>query len=99
MRLAACLAICLMPTMASTAQEGDQGPANPGAYCVDGSAAFYRYTGEPCKTGYELGLGNCRTTSGRMVAAPREQCVGTGGTIELPFERGIVPPKPPRLKQ
>jgi hypothetical protein len=57
MRLVACLAICLMPIMASAAQTGDKGPSNPEAYCVDGSAAFYPYTGEPCKGGYQLGLG------------------------------------------
>jgi hypothetical protein len=64
MRLVACLAICLMPIMASAAQTGDKGPSNPEAYCVDGSAAFYPYTGEPCKSGYQLGLGNCRKTDG-----------------------------------
>src|SRR5262249_25284365 len=30
------------------------------------------YTGEPCKTGYQLRSGNCRITDGRMVAVPRE---------------------------
>jgi hypothetical protein len=93
MRLVAYLSICLMPIMASAAQTGDQGPSNPEAYCVDGSAAFYPYTGEPCKSGYQLGSGNCRKTDGRMVAVPREQCVAMAGTVELPFERGRVPPK------
>jgi hypothetical protein len=93
MRLVAYLAICLFPIMASAAQTGDQGSSNPEAYCVDGSAAFYPYAGEPCKKGYQLGLGNCRKTDGRMVAVPREQCVAMAGTVELPFERGIAPPK------
>ncbi len=26
------------------------------------------YTGEPCKSGYQLGSGNCRKTDGRLVA-------------------------------
>ena len=99
MRLVAYLAIYLMPIIASAAQTGDQGPSNPEAYCVDGSAAFYRYTGEPCKTGYQLGLGNCRKTDGRMVAVPREQCVAMAGTVELPFEHGIPPLPFPKFKK
>jgi hypothetical protein len=93
MRLIACLAVCLMPIMESAAQTVDQRSSNPEAYCVDGSAAFYPYTGEPCKSGYQLGLGNCRRTDGRLVAVPREQCVAMAGTVELPFERGRAPPK------
>jgi hypothetical protein len=98
MRLVACLAICLMPIMASAAQTDDQRASNPEAYCVDGSAAFYPYMGEPCKSGYQLGLGNCRKTDGRMVAVPREQCVAMAGTVELPFEHGIPPLPFPFLK-
>jgi hypothetical protein len=93
MRLVACLAMCLMPILVSAAQTSSQGPPDPQAYCVDMSAAFYPYTGEPCKSGYQLGLGNCRKTDGRMIAVPREQCVATAGTVELPFERGMPPPK------
>jgi hypothetical protein len=93
MRLVACLALCLMPILMSAAQTGGQGPSDPQAYCVDRSAAFYPYTGEPCKSGYQLGLGNCRKTDGRMVAVPREQCVAMAGTVELPFEGGIAPTK------
>jgi hypothetical protein len=93
MRLVACLAMCLMPILVSAAQTGGQGPSDPQAYCVDRSAAFYPYTGEPCKSGYQLGLGNCRKTDGRMVAVPREQCVAMAGTVELPSEGGISPPK------
>jgi hypothetical protein len=54
MRLVACLVMCLMPILVSAAQTGGQGPSDPQAYCVDGSAAFYPYTGEPCKGGYQL---------------------------------------------
>lgn len=103
MRLLACLAMCAMPIAASAAQPGDQGPPHPAAYCVDASAAFYPYTGEPCKSGYQLGSGNCRKTDGRMVAVPREQCVAMAGTVELPFEHGREPREhrtvPPGLKK
>jgi hypothetical protein len=34
-----------------------------------------------------------------MVAVPREQCVAMAGTVELPFEHGIVPPQFPKLKK
>jgi hypothetical protein len=91
MRLVACLAMCLMPILASSAQTGGRGPSDPQAYCVDRGAAFYPYTGEPCKSGYQLGLGNCRKTDGRMVAVPREQCVAMAGAVELPVENGIEP--------
>jgi hypothetical protein len=94
MRLVACLTMCLMPILADAAQTDDQAPSDPQAYCVDRSADFYPYTGEPCKSGYQLGSGNCRKTDGRMVAVPREQCVEMAGTVELPFERGIPPRRP-----
>jgi hypothetical protein len=98
MRLLACLAMCLMPISVSAAQTSGQGPSDPQAYCVDRSAAFYPYSGEPCKSGYQLGSGNCRKTDGRMVAVTREQCVEMAGTVELPDERGIAPqPAPPRF--
>jgi hypothetical protein len=43
------------------------------------------YTGELCKSGYQLGSGNCRRTDGRMVAVPREECLAQTRMIELPF--------------
>src|SRR5260370_38028087 len=64
--------------------------------CVNRSADFYPYTGEPCKSGYQLGSGNCRKTDGRMVAVSKAQCAALAGTVELPFEGGRRPqtPKP-----
>jgi hypothetical protein len=97
MRLVACLAMCLMPILVAAAQTTGQGPSGPQAYCVDRSAAFYPYTGEPCKSGYQLGLGNCRKTDGRMVAVPSEQCVAMAGTVELPFEGPIPPQRAPKF--
>ena len=68
------------------------------AYCVNRSADFYPYTGEPCKSGYQLGSGNCRKTDGRMVAVPTEQCVAMAGTIELPFEPRRLRQEPKSMK-
>jgi hypothetical protein len=96
MRLVACLTMCLMLILANAAQTGAQAPSDPQGYCVNRSADFYPYTGEPCKTGYQLGSGNCRRTDGRMVAVPREECLAQTGTVELPFEGGIRPPPAPR---
>jgi hypothetical protein len=48
---------------------------------VNCSADFYPYTGEPCKSGYQLGSGNCRESDGHV---PRDQCVAMAGTVELP---------------
>ena len=87
MRLVACLTMCLMPMLANAAQTDAQAPSDPQAYCVNRSADFYRYLGEPCKSGYQLGSGNCRKTDGRMVAVPREQCVAMAGRVELPRRR------------
>ena len=93
MRLVACLTLCLMPIMANAAQTDTQASSDPQAYCVNRSADFYLYTGEPCKSGYQLGLGNCRNSDRRMVAVPREQCFAMSGTVELPLEDGIPPSK------
>src|SRR5262245_40927317 len=89
MRLVGWLTMCLMPILANAAQA----PSDPQGYCVNSSADFYPYTGDPCKSGYQLGSGNCRKTDGRMVAVAREQC---DGTVELPFEGGIRPRQAPK---
>ena len=93
MRLVACLAMCLILIviliLANAAQTGAQAPSDPQAYCVNSSADFYPYTNEPCKSGYQLGSGNCRKTNGGIVAVPREECLAQAGTVELPFEGGI----------
>jgi len=86
MRLVACLTMYFMPILTNAANA--QAPSDPQGYCVNRSADFYSYTGEPCKSGYQLGSGNCRKTDGRMVAVAREQCVAMAGTVELPFEGG-----------
>src|SRR5262245_4459779 len=82
MRLVA-LTMCLMPILGNATQTGAQTPSDPQAYCVDHSADFYPYTGEPCKSGYQLGSGNCRRTDGRMVTVPREECLAQAGTVEV----------------
>ena len=71
--------------------EAAQAPSDPQAYCVNRSADFYPYRGEPCKSGYQLGSGNCRKADGRMIAVPSEQCAAMTGTVELPFEGGRRP--------
>jgi hypothetical protein len=47
----------------NAAQVDAQAPSDPQAYCVNRSADFYPYRGEPCKSGYQLGSGNCRKTA------------------------------------
>jgi hypothetical protein len=97
MRLVACPTTCLMLILANTAQTGAQAPSDPQVYCVNRSADFYPYTGEPCKSGYQLGSGNCRRTDGRIVAVPREECRAQAGTLEVHFlYDGRFPrPEPP----
>jgi hypothetical protein len=96
MRLVACLTMCLMLILANAGRTGAQAPSDRQAYCVDRSADFYPYTGEPCKSGYQLGSGNCRKTDGHTIAVPREECLAQAGTVELPFEVGIPPRPAPR---
>ena len=96
MRLVACLARCLTAILANAAHA--QAPSDPQAYCVNRSADFYPYTGDPCKSGYQLGSGNCRKTNGRFVAVPREECLAQNGTVELPLKNRQFPQGPaPRL--
>jgi hypothetical protein len=64
MRLGACLTMTLMPILANAAPMDPQAPSGPQAYCVNRSADFYPYRGEPCKSGYQLGSGNCRKMTG-----------------------------------
>ena len=96
MRLVARLSICFMPILTNAAETDAQAPSDPQAYCVNDSADFYPYAGEPCKSGYQLGSGNCRKTNGRIVAVPREECLAQNGTVELPVEDGIPPGPAPR---
>jgi hypothetical protein len=94
MRLIACVTACLVPIFANAAQMIPQ-PSDSQAYCVDDSADFYPYTGEPCKSGYQLGSGNCRKTDGRIVALPKQECLAQAGTIALPAPPiGPIPPAP-----
>lgn len=100
MRLIACVTACLVPILADAAQMAPPTSSDRQAYCVNRSADFYPYTGEPCKSGYQLGSGNCRKADGRVVAVSKEQCVAMGGLVALPFEGGrdpfdgAQPPKP-----
>jgi len=98
MRVVACLALCLILILANAAQTSAQAPSAPQAYCLNGSADFYPYAGEPCKSGYQLGSGNCRKSNGRMVAVPSEECLAEAGTVEVHFfyDRASPPPFTPR---
>ena len=91
MRVIACLAVGLISFAAHAGQS--QPASEPQAYCINLSADFYPYSGEPCKSGYQLGRGNCRNASGQMVAVTREQCLKMAGTVELPIEQGVPPPQ------
>jgi hypothetical protein len=87
-RLVACLTMCLTPILASATQADAQAPSDPQAYCVNRSADFYPYTGELCKSGYQLGSGNCRKADGRMVAVSKEDCVAMGGLVAFISKTG-----------
>jgi hypothetical protein len=67
MRLVACLTMCLTLILANATQTGAQAPSDSQAYCVNSSADFYSYAGALCKSGCQLGSGNCRRTDERMV--------------------------------
>ncbi len=86
MRLIACVTACLVPMLANAAPAVAQTSSDPQAYCVNESGDFYPYTGDLCKSGYQLGSGNCRKTDGRLVAVPKQECLAQAGRIEIPFE-------------
>src|SRR5215467_11931404 len=96
MRLVTVACFTLMPTLVA-AQTNAPVPSDPQAYCVNPSADFYPYTGELCKSGYQLGRGNCRKTDGSMATVPKEQCAAMG-IYEVPFEVGIPPRPAPRTR-
>jgi hypothetical protein len=98
MRSIARMTMYLMLSLATAAHARAQAPSEPQAFCVNRSADFYPYNGEPCKSGYQLGAGNCRKPDGRMVAVPREQCAAMAGVVELPFEGGRRPQPPNSTK-
>jgi hypothetical protein len=87
MRLVACLTLCFA-ILTNAAQRNAQASSDPPAYCVNRSADFYPYRGDPCKNGYQVGPGNCRKTEGHIVAVSKKRCVAMGGTVQLPFEGG-----------
>jgi hypothetical protein len=64
------------------------------AYCINASAEFYRYTGDPCQTGYQLGTHNCRLPNGDFVLVSRNDCETRGGLLASPAPAGafIRPP-------
>src|SRR4051812_14256660 len=74
--------------IASSAYAGEVAPAQTAAagrsYCVNAAADFYEYTGGPCRSGYQLGPGNCRMPDGGFRAVPADTCSGLGGMIALP---------------
>ena len=71
MRLLACLIIPFMGFLTNATQTNAQLSSDPPAHCVNRSADFYPYTGEPCKSGYQIGSGNCRKTDGHVVAVKK----------------------------
>jgi len=91
MRVTACVAVFLISFAAHPAQS--QAASERHAYCVNFSGDFYPYSGEPCKSGYQLGPGNCRNASGQIVAVARKQCLKMGGTLQLQIEQGVKPSK------
>src|SRR5947209_3831013 len=50
--IVACLKTCLLMAILESAAHA-QAPSDPQSYCVNRSADFYPYTGEPCKSGYQ----------------------------------------------
>jgi hypothetical protein len=68
---------------------GNQQASDPQAYCINASADFYRYTGDPCRTGYQLGTHNCRLPDGEFVLASRADCETRGGLMGSPAPAAV----------
>lgn len=45
------------------------------SYCINQKGEFYPYKdGENCKAGYQVGPGNCRLPTGKVLAAMKDEC-------------------------
>src|SRR5579864_2466987 len=85
---------CFLIAGAAVAAQPELRPSEPQAYCVGRDGDFYPYAGGTCKSGYQLGSGNCRQDDGRVTATPKSQCLAMNGHIELPVESPIGPRTP-----
>jgi hypothetical protein len=91
----------LIASAACGAQESRPAPeASARSYCINAEADFYEYAGGTCRSGYQLGPGNCRLSDGSFRAVSREACRELGGMIALPSPPALdpgrlLPPRPP----
>jgi hypothetical protein len=76
------------------------GPVQPvsgrPAYCVNAGGEFYVYTGELCRSGFQLGPGNCLLPGAELVALPRNECLRQRGMPAMPDGSAPVPRAPLR---
>ncbi len=64
------------------------------SYCINQKGEFYPYVdGENCKRGYQVGPGNCRLPTGKVLAAVKEECFRQSGSIQLPFPAVLTGPE------
>ena len=78
MQSVACLTMCLIPILANAAQTDAHAPSYPQPYCVNRSAEFYLYTGEPCKNG------RCNGRYSRITVLKAEDVRSTGLKLQNP---------------
>jgi hypothetical protein len=61
------------------------------SYCINDHADFYPYKeGQNCRSGYQIGDGNCRLKDGSVVAVNKAECTGRGGEVALPAPAALV---------
>jgi hypothetical protein len=74
------------------------GPAQPvsgrPAYCVSASGEFYMYTGDLCRSGFQLGAGNCLLPGAELVGVSRDECLRRNGMPAMPDGSAPVPRVP-----
>jgi len=88
MRTLFILGACLI--LSTTANAATDSPS----YCINQKGKFYPYKdGENCKKGYQVGPGNCRLPSGKVLAAVKEDCFRQSGSIQLPFPAVLTGPE------
>ena len=64
------------------------------SYCINQKGEFYPYKdGENCKVGYQVGPGNCRLPTGKVLAAVKDECSRQSGSIQLPFPAVLTGPE------
>ena len=96
MRVIACVTTCLVPILAAAAQMAPQTSSDRQAYCVNRSADFYSYTGEPCKSATNSDRAIAGKQTGALLPCQERSASHRTARSNYPLKTPLFP-RPPRL--